>query len=409
VVRSVVVVSIDTLRPDMLGCYGYDRPTSPALDRLAAQGVVFTEALSPSPWALPAHGTMLTGLYPRRHGANSSRRGLSGEVTTLAEILAGQGYTTAAFVTSHFVGERYGFDRGFLHFEELDEHSADVIDRAAEWLRDAPSSGTFLFVHDYQVHSDYTPGPEAAAVFTRPYDGAVDGTTRQLKHVRSGELVFTDRDVEHLRDLYAAEIRQMDEALGRLIEALDDDTLLVVTSDHGEEFLDHGGVLHGRTHYDELLRVPLVLRGPGVPAGRTVEAPVSLVDVLPTILSAVDVPVPDALDGIDLSALWAGGASAPDRVIFGEADHNNVQDDMLRSARYRGFKLVQDRVNGTSELYDLSADPLETRNVLDEHPEVRDALAEQIRRFDAVRGAGKSLPPLEPEVVKQLEELGYLK
>jgi arylsulfatase A-like enzyme len=419
--RNLVLISIDTLRPDFLGAHGYPRPTSPTLDALAEAGVLFETAVSPSPWTLPAHGSLLTGLYPSRHGL-TGEVGLPAEVATLAEILAAAGFATAGIVNSHNLSDRHGLERGFAAFRYAVELPSPVEPSvveawAREWIRDAPREPFFLFLHFYDVHSDYASLPDYEEALVRPYGGKVDGTTRQLVRNRLGQFPLAPADGQHLADLYAAGIRQMDDGIARLLPDLDEAgllerSLLVITSDHGEEFLEHGGVLHGRTQYEEVQRVPLILSGPGVPAGRRVAEPVSLIDVVPTVLTLLDVAVPAGLDGHDLAPLWSGSAGAElrDRILFGEADHNREAHDVTRSARRGRYKLVLNRRSGETQLFDLLQDPAESRNASPQHPEVATQLRADLEAFLEIEPLGQpiELDPLTIDQIDQLEALGYL-
>ena len=415
--RHLLLISIDTLRPDVLGSYGYPRETSPALDRIAAEGTRFENAFSTAPWTLPAHASLLTGLYPRRHAAIGERSGIAEGIETLASWLLARGFRTAAIVNSFYVSPRYGFGRGFQEFRYVPETNARAGDgifaRAAAWLAAAPGGRFFLFVHDYQVHSDYRSLPAFEQAFTRAYAGPFTGATDQLLAVRERRLELTPRDVEHLRDLYAAGVRQLDAEIAQLRAALEraglwEQTLVVVTSDHGEEFLEHGGVLHGRTQYDEVLRIPLILRGPGVPAGEVIARPASIVDVLPTVLALLGEPLPAGIDGTDLFAPAGAADAASERILFGEADHNNRRPDVTRSAREARFKLVLDRLSGEHALYDLAADPQERTDVKAANPDATRRLLAEIERFEAARRTGPALPAASPEERRQLQALGYV-
>ena len=412
--RNALIVSIDTLRPDMLGAYGYGRPTSPAFDGLASTGALFENVRSTAPWTLPAHGSLVTGLYPRRHGALHEERALDDDVRTLAEELSAAGLSTAAFVNAHFVGSRYGFDRGFESFVELEGKArykpSEVIGDAMAWLSAHASEPFFLFVHDYQVHSAYSSSRRFERMFAHPYEGTASGETAMLRAVREGTRVLSESDLEHVIDLYVAGIRQMDADLARLLGHLEKlgrggDTLVVVTSDHGEEFLEHGDVLHGRTQYDEVLRVPLVLRGPGVPAALRVSEPASLVDVMPTILALLDVESDVEFDGLDLTLRWNGGARG--RVIFSEADHNNAEPSVLHAAVLGRYKLIHDRLAQRGELFDLVSDPNEQDDIADEQPDLLRRLTEELERFRTGAGRGKALSRLDEATREDLEGLGY--
>ncbi|MCZ7649927.1 MAG: sulfatase [Thermoanaerobaculia bacterium] len=417
----LLLVSIDTLRADHLGCYGYARSTSPAIDAWAAGGTLFEDVTSPSPWTLPAHASMLTGYYPSRHGLKELDRQLPGGARTVAEMLAEAGWATAAVVNSQHLGPRFGLARGFAELVYLEERmdqrepTRRLVDLAIEHLHRPRDRPLFLFLHTYDVHSDYRSLPEHEAPFLRDYGGPVDGSTGQLIAFRKGELSLGPRDAARLVDLYDAGIRQADAEFARLLEGVERsgraaETTVVLLSDHGEEFLDHGGVLHGRTHFQELLRVPLVIHGPGVPAGRRVGAPVSLVDVAPTLLALAGVAPPAGLDGIDLSPTWKrwGGAPTP-RLLFAEADHNNAEPDILRTVRDGRHKLILDRLDRTSRLFDLEEDPGERTDMAGRDPRTAARLRAEIARFLQLRPVGEAgSAALSQEEIALLRSLGYL-
>jgi arylsulfatase A-like enzyme len=418
--QIVVLVSIDTLRADHLGCYGYRRKTSPALDRLAAEGTVFEDAMTPAPWTLPAHASLLTGLYPSRHGLKAHDRYLPASVRTLGESFARAGFVTAAVVNSQNLSPRFGLDRGFREFLYVEEVAGQraptrkIVDQAVAWLKRYGSGRLFLFVHSYDVHSDYASEPEYEREFVTAPKRGVDGTTAQLMAYRQGKLKLSPAAAPYLMDLYDAGIRQMDDELARLVGALRDGglldrTLFLLTSDHGEEFFEHGDVLHGRTQFQEVVRVPLVLRGPGIAAGRRISTPVSLIDVMPTLLSRLGVKPPEALDGEDLTRLLEGDAGRlATRVLFGEADHNNAQADVTRAVRRGSSKLVYDRLTEKHALYDLSQDAAERSDVAAARPELARELMEPLRRFLAIRGETGTPLKLSPEELQRLRSLGYL-
>jgi arylsulfatase A-like enzyme len=420
-IARVVLVSIDTLRADHLGCYGYTRPTSPALDDLAAKGVLFEQASSPSPWTLPAHASLLTGVYPSRHGLKAHDRHLPSSVRTLAGAFMRGGFRTAAVVNSNNLGPRFGLDRRFqdyLYVEERPdqrEPSTRITDQALDWIRQHRRRRLFLFVHYYDVHSDYRSRPEFEAEFVTPYRGSADGTTAQLMAFREGKLRLGPADAAHLVNLYDAGVRQMDAELARFLTALQDDgllegTLLVVTSDHGEEFLERGGVLHGRTQFQEMLHVPLVVVGPALAGGRRVATPVSLIDVPRTLLSLSGVEAP-RMDGEDLTPLLHGRTPRHlvERDIFGEADHNNQEHDITRSLRRGASKLHFDRLTQATALYDLASDPKELTDL-----SLRDAgavaeLRKRLDRFLELRPEPAPPVRLSPEEIEKLRSLGYIR
>ncbi|HXV65445.1 MAG TPA: sulfatase [Vicinamibacteria bacterium] len=419
--KRVVLISIDTLRADHLGFYGYERPTSPILDALALESTVLDDVTSASPWTLPSHASLLTGLYPRRHGLTSHERYLASDRQTLAQWFSHAGYTTAAVVSSHNLSPAFGLDRGFQRFRYVEENveqrepSTAITDQAISWLDAAGDDPLFLFVHYYDVHSDYVSLPRYEDLFLRPYEGNADGSTAQLIAHREGKLDLGAGDAPNLIDRYDAGIRQMDDELGRLLAFLRergmlDDTFLVVTSDHGEEFFEHGGVLHGKTQFQEVLRVPLLLRGPGVPPGRRIRTPVSLVDVAPTLLDFAGIPVPEGLDGGSLTALWSeSGGELAERYLFSEADHNNLEHDMMRAVRHREMKLHYNRLSGEYRLYDLSRDPGEHDDLAEKKPPAMSALEDELDRFMASGTAEAPTRALSEEEIDKLRSLGYVR
>jgi len=430
--RNVILISIDTLRPDHLGCYGYPRETSPTLDALARDGVRFDDVSAAAPWTLPSHATMLTGLYPAHHGVKTHETRLSQEVVTVAEEFHDQGFETFAVVNTHNVGApQFQLDQGFQEFRYIIEteddpktlklrtfNSGDTIVATAKEILRARDEGKpfFLFLHFYDVHTDFTPRDEYRERFVGPYAGRLTGSTTQLVTVRNEGERLGDADIRWLREMYDAEIRQMDDLLGRFFAWLDDEdlfdeTLFVVTSDHGEEFQEHGSVLHGRTQYQEILRIPLLVRGPGVPAGTVVSTPVNGVDVTPTLLGVMGIASRQERDGVDLSPLWQGG-TLPPRAMYAEADHNNRVDgqfvyDIKKMVREGSEKLFLDTHTGALELYDLASDAGEVRNLAEAHPERVQALQALLERWQAGSVEGEAVPPPTAEEQRKLEALGY--
>jgi len=435
---NVLLISIDSLRADHLHTYGYARETSPVIDRIAREGVRFEAAISPSSWTLPAHVTLLTGTPPELHGLTDPRRRLDASTRTLAEVLRENGYATAAFVSGPFLRSLYGYGRGFEVWDDVlaqkskqDAHrgvtSPALVQRVDAWLDEWGAAGPrrpfFLFVHMWDVHYDYDPPPPYDTMFDPDYAGDVDGTdfeTGARVHRR-----MEPRDLEHVIALYDGEIRFTDAWVGKLLSRLQrlgvlDDTIVVVTSDHGDEFFEHGNKGHAKALYDETVRVPLVLRHPRrVPAGRVVEEQVRLADVAPTILGLAGVPAPKdfgtAADTAhreqDLSAWLVGERSDfPELLAFGETSRAGPPK---RFARSRGEKYIeQARGRPRPELYDLDGDPGETKDLaVGPQPppsRLREAAEAWKRQWSRVESRGRPVE-LDPELEQQLRALGYLK
>jgi len=417
--RNVLLVSIDTLRADRLGSYGYARDTSPTLDRLAARGTLFENASAPSGWTVPSHASLLTGLYSRSHGMRFGGDRLARGVVTLAETLSRRGFATGAIVNVLLLAHGNGFERGFESFHHVPAASspagaADVVNRhALEWIAGRGEEPWFLFLHYYDVHSDYDPLPQYRELFEEPYAGGLDGSTAQLKQVRLGERSASPADARHLVDLYDAGVRQLDAALGRLMEGLEERgalarTLVGVTSDHGEEFMEHGDVLHGRTLYQELVHVPLILAGPGVARGERVTTPVSLVDVAPTLTALLGVPAHGEFEGVSLFPPRSVVAAA-DRPLFFETDHwlGRRGANFRRAVRRGDQKLHFDRLSRRFELYDLAADPGELEDLAAARPELVARLQADLEPYLQQPGPAGAGDAPSPELLEKLRELGY--
>lgn len=440
---NLILISVDTLRADRLGCYGYDRPTSPTIDQLAAEGVVFDDASTTSPWTLPSHASMLTGLYPRRHGMRlpvhtigAARRAAKDQglrtgnyevsQTTLAQQLAAAGYTTAAFVNFDYVGERYGFDRGFQRFQLIENDagnpdSSPVGPQAVDWLRKNTGQPFFLFLHFYDIHAPYASLPAYRDQFVHPYDGPVGPTAYvHMGQIIRGEYQPTDADVQFFNDIYDAGIRQFDDVVAKLVAALEqanllDNTVIVLTADHGEQFMEHGNLSHGENHYQEVMRIPWIMRGPGLPPGKRVSGMVSLVDMVPTLSAIVGLSCPAGLDGIDVAAGWQDGNEAlNERYLFAEADiADNLEFepgtfDVKKAIRDGRYKLHYDTVTEDRELYDLDLDPGENNDLADAEVQIGDRLMERLDQFLSAPATSQSVAPLTAEQIRNLKSVGYL-
>lgn len=391
---NVLLVSIDSLRADHLGSYGYARDTSPAIDALAREGVLFEKAISPAPWTVPAHMTLLTGLPPEVHDVVSVRQKLSPDAVTLAEAMQGAGYETAAFVSGPTVMAHFGFDQGFaLYDESMVEASpkkiGDVVtspglvELVNGWLGRWSDAGRrapfFLFLHMWDVHYDYVPPPEYVQRFDPDYTGDVD-----TRHFETNPRLHRDmdpRDLAHVIALYDAEIRFTDDHLARLVARLRalgvlDDTIVVVTSDHGEEFFEHGQKGHAKTLYDEVLRVPLVVRYPRrIAPGRRVPEQVRLVDAAPTILGLAGVSAPAGFGATGLApehrfadlAPYLGKGQAGRFPVLPAFSSNRWLSGKQNAVRTADAKLIHYEPplpkRPPTEVFDLASDPAERKNL----------------------------------------------
>ncbi len=289
-----------------------------------------------------------------------------------------------------------------------------IIEKTKEWLQEHHKEQFFLFLHFFDVHTDYKPLPRYAKEFARPYDGIADGSSDQLLAFRDGKFSLNNNDVKHLIDLYDAEIRQLDDQLHVLFglfqqQNLMEKTFLIVTADHGEEFFDHGGVLHGRTQYQELTHVPLIIRGPKIPRAKRIKDAVSLVDVTPTVLSLFGIKSFPGFEGYDLCSLWQrSSAKPPERFIFAEADHGNIKDNIKWSVRRQRYKLHYDLLSQKCELYDLANDPQEHINIAAEHANIVKLLRQELKNFMEKSKNNYKTVPFSPEEIERLKSLGYV-
>ena len=393
--RHVLLISIDTCRADRLSCYGYRRRTSPHIDELAREGVVFENALAPVPVTLPSHCTMLTGTNPPYHGVHDNvdyRLGLRN--VTLAEWLKKRGFATGAVIAAKVLASRYAMDQGFdAYLDRFDSEKSEVgipqrigeeaSREALRWLEANHGKPFFLFLHYYDPHQTYAP-PEPFAT-------------------------------QYKDDRYAGEIAYVDRCIGQVVQKLKqwdiyDQTLIIITSDHGEMLGEHAELSHGFFIYRSALHVPLIFRLPGQRGGRRVEQLVGIVDIVPTVCALAGIEPPAQLHGHDLSGFVNGGPLPPrDRLVYCESLVPTKYDTQgLVGLVAGGWKYIQ---TTRPELYDLVRDPGESHNLAAQEQEraaqmrqrMRELLDRQLRRD----GDGSRLQA-EPGEVRRLQALGYV-
>jgi arylsulfatase A-like enzyme len=423
---NILLISIDSLRADHLHCYGYPRATSPNLDALAEEGARFETVISPTSWTLPAHMTLLTSLPPEKHGVITNHLRLASGIETIPQHLQRSGYATAGFVSTTYLDGLYGFSRGFDVYDDYTilrvagaksrkaVTSGMVADHAIRWVEQhsasSPQQPFFLFLHFFDVHYDYNPPLPFARMFDGTYRGPATGN---VDLVRSG---MQQRDVDHVVALYDGEIAWVDWNVGRIVAALRahgllDNTIVAVTADHGEEFLDHGQSGHFKTLYDEVLRVPLIIRYPKrVAAGRRVAGQVRLMDVAPTLLSLAGVRLPHSrvpTEARGLGCLLKPDAPAkptPLLPAFGD-----LKGEMA-SLRTADAKLIVDLRTHREELYDLARDPYERHNIDAENEPKAEELRALLDRWRAATPASSTGEvELDPEEKESLKSLGYIR
>lgn len=421
---NVLVYLIDTLRRDGLGCYGHPDPVSPHIDAFASGGIVFERAVAQSPWTRPSVASVFTGLWPRRHGVNRIEDALSSEVTTLAELLREAGYGTHGVIANSSVARAFGFDRGFDGYGRPPDGrwwSTAVNEAAFAWLdHRADERPFFLYLHTVDPHAPYDPPPDVRARFapTVPDDGR--GRLSWLKRLGRGEIPVTSALVRDLRSLYDAEVAANDASFGDLLAGLRrrgllNDTAIVLLSDHGEEFFEHGGWDHGKTLHTEVLDVPLIARLPGLPEGLRVRHLAQHVDLLPTLLSYLRLPVPAGLDGRDLLPLIGDPGAARDTDPTGEdaAVYSYLDSGPIRAAAVTSgpWRYVDSRSpRGGAALYDRERDAGERHDVLGEHPVEGGFLGARLRARELAPGPAADAVPaiMDEELQRELRALGYL-
>ncbi len=392
---SVFIYLVDTLRPDHLGLYGYERGTSPRLDAFGRDAVVFENAYTTSAWTRPAAASLLTGLLPPDHRAVTKSARIPSEVKLVGEYLRPLGYESAAFSGNFMVLEEWGFDQGFDHFADLTQEATkprgeEVVDRALEHLETMGDGPVLVYVHTVDPHGPYRPSPPFDARF-----GAA-GTGKVLLP-RNIDRTVAEDDLRATVDAYDGEIAYTDQQFGRFLDYLRssgryEDSLVVFVSDHGEEFLEHGEGGHARTLYEELVRVPMIVKFPNrMHAGQRIRERVSLVDVLPTILAANDVARPQGLAGVDLAGVPDGDVAALDRrPLFFDLDvyRSDGSIRVLDGVLQGPWKLIRYTYPEVStELFDLSRDPSESRDRAGELGEEVERLG---RLIQGTRPAGPS-------------------
>ena len=420
---DVLLIVIDTLRADHLGVYDYPRETSPHLDALAAESILWRRALSQAPWTSPSVGALLTGLHPAALGYGDSRDPSRPDerLLFLAEILRENGYETEAIVSHTYVSAELGFDQGFDRFDDGDAQgpghvsSPSVTDKAIAALERPPERPFFLFAHYFDPHFNYL--RHEPWDFDPDYDGELPEHMGALRRIAK---TLSPRDAEQLRARYDSEIRFTDHHIGRLLDALRrlgryDDTLIIVTADHGEAFLDRKDrwIGHTKTLYQEAIHVPLMIKLPGGAGGGTVvDSAVGLIDLVPSLLATLDLknPADYAFDGralplADSQALRASG----ERPIFSET---TARGHWLQSVVRGRHKLIFDRKRGRIKFFDLDRDPGERQNLSADPPPELAELARELRAWNRAMEPRRPRPQEPPERTAEEQErlraLGYL-
>ncbi len=462
--RNAIIVLIDTLRADHLSCYGYERPTSPEIDALAASGTLFAQAIVQNPKTSPSVATILSGTYPHTHGIATIGTWLPDRVLLLPEVLAPRGFTTASFVANVNVGAIFNFDQGFQTMVQVggrrvDNDAARVNAAVIPWLEEHRDDDRFfLYVHYVDPHAPYDPPEPYRDMFVRDeHWGAWDGYDVPFGDTHVGRIehwlaIDDSTDVDLYVARYDAEIRYVDAKVGELLRELErlglaDDTLVVLVADHGESLGEHGWYFsHGLSLHETDVHVPLLFRLPGrLPAGRVVDGQVESVDIAPTVLDLLGIPTPPTMEGRSLVPLLLGDRREGEPVTHMEAGSRiGRQRKGIRTERWKlvynadGIDLDREpfspflylRVHRVNQLWatrrggpgryamwslwDLANDPAEERDLYRERPEVverlRPLLVDWIAREPADRRPKRMREAdMSPELREQLRSLGYVR
>lgn len=429
---NIILISLDTLRADHVGCYGYHRDTTPNIDRLAAEGIVFKNAFSTSSWTAPAHMSMLTGLWPTEHGlVQYPNPGvLSKGVPLLAEILWDAGYMTLGFHGGGYMSPHWGFGRGFHVYQTRGRDLKHNLTSCLAWIRKFRNRRLFVFLHGFDCHRPYDP-PDGFDCFST---GLTSSYTVAQLYEKNAPLPQNGEDIEKIIAKYDGNVRFADHMIGKFIGELNgvgllENSIIVVTADHGDELGEHGYFDHIKSLYDETIRIPLVIRGPmSVDHGSIVERLVSTVDIVPTILNTVHIPSPPGCGGENLVHSIGDNSVGRSRVVYGSTGYQGdflknrenlrghpemPRPQILHYARNERWKLVCGYDAGGVELYDVCDDPGEQRDVADVYPGKRLELLDGLKRLGCLEWGGFAKSNARGNVANeelkaQLKELGYL-
>lgn len=445
--RNLIIICVDALRPDHLSCYGYERETSPNIDKLCETGARFERAICQSPGSTASHASIMTSLYPLTHGAWNIGDSLHEDVPSLQKYLRDRGYATAFFGNNYFLGPRYGFAAGYDTFgnEEIAYRTKGAplgfyvrslgvarllrawrvdpgapsdfsIHQALSWLDRNKKRKFFLFLHVMDPHAPYSPpGEYRRMFFSRDYEGDV----RDGKGLRGRMDRLKPWEKEQLVDLYDGEIAYADSKVGTLVRALhdwgiDEKTVIVITADHAEVLAEHGGIFNHGYLWDCCVRVPLIVHfPPAVPPGVEVRDVVQSIDIPPTALSLMGEPPLAGAQGVDLTGLMNGTSGTPLGVAYTLGGITKGEGYSLTGPRWKLAWFDDEHV----ELYDLQNDPGETTNVIDGEPELAKELQRQLLDWIEKSAAAAAVPRsetvdlerLESDVKERLRTLGYMK
>jgi len=382
--RNVLLIGVDTLRQDVVSPYCDDPSITPNLTQLAEESTRFNRVWSQSPWTMPSFASMITGNYASTVGAIGYHSKLPKSATTIGEILRQHGYATGTSCGNPWLGnEDSGFEQGMDSLWYIQNAVAqDAVASAKDFIERSKDRDWFCFLHFQDPHSDYEAPVEFAEKFTAPdYHGRYPTSFPDLDTWRLEGYQPDWTEFDQIQNLYKAEVAYVDHCLGELFDWMDetgvmDDTLVIFSADHGEEFYEHEHFGHGHSQFDVLVRTPLIIKGPGFSENSQIDTPVGNTDIVPTILKYLEIPAPDFLPGTPLQEIVSTGLDS-NRIISGEECYDNAQ----RFAVEWPYKCIVDFISGKSSLYDLENDPGETADIAFSHPDLVEKLTDEMRRM----------------------------
>ena len=426
----IFVITVDTLRRDHVGCYGYHKPTTPNIDALARESCFFKNSFANSSWTLPSYMSFFTGLYPGIHRTVYNKSALPDNITTLVQILKQNGYATGGVVSSRMLGEKFGFGRGFDYYDDFsiamgkrerlfdgdDDHipvtesitSEQVTDHAIQWLKRNISheKPLFLFLHYFDPHPTYLCHRPEISLLEEEYSGTLEG---KIQNVQKG---LSQDDLEHILALYDSEIRHTDGLIGVFLEFLMENNLfeqsiVLFFADHGEEFLDHDKNFHGHTLYNELIAVPILLKLPYQEKQVAIDYTMSLVDLMPTILDFLKIDRDPLLSGQSLLKAEKIARTLPERQICFETESKGGIKAIIRGQS----KIIRNNRKDSFEVYDMEKDFEEKENAFDPSDPHHAWLKEKMNQFwEEIKSLEHvpSAPPLDEKTKEEFKALGYL-
>ncbi|MBN2040301.1 MAG: sulfatase [Spirochaetes bacterium] len=435
--NKIVFILIDALRPDHLSCYGYERNTSPAIDKIAEEGVTFTNVIANAPWTRPSTASIFTSLHASQHGVQTEKAGLSRNFLTLAEVIKDSDIKTAAVIGNGNASSAWGLDQGFEDYMDTREHweglpnAQMVFDLGREWLQKNKDNNFFLTLFAIDPHSPYKSPAEYEELYTdQPRDRIIRRPRWQYK---KGENL-DPRTVKNTIGLYDGAIKYTDDVIRDFVSELKrldiyDNTTLIITADHGEGFGEHNRYRHGYHFYDEIIRVPLIIKSPLIKEkGVTYDRLTALIDLYPTILDLYNIPVPAACEGISVFNKNKKANYQHERVIFSEYNNFGLHNQCVRTAKWKliyeakaDIEVFDSYIKDRSllplflldkekyELYNLESDPFEKNNLIRTEKATADKMKANLKLFlsKSKKAVNEVEGEIDPAVMDDLKSLGY--